>query len=293
MLRRESFPPNEHVQYFELPPAWQAHQPITEQAVERAHFPQSVGKAPCPDKLSFRAVRVLWCWEKERIVEQARAVIRRGRHPAVWKRVSGVVMRKPGNDKYPKLKADRSSLLLSYMGKVVEKVGAELLAEKAERRGLLSDGQYGSRKRRSAINAAAIMVDRAYTAWRGGHIAGVLLMDIKAAFPSVGRGRLFHTMRGKGMDRDLIRWTACVLTDRTVGMVIDGNVMKRHPVEGGIPQGSLVSPILFAFYTSVLIKWVKEKVSGEEGMSFVTTLDGWRRGTTLTRTSGHLNPAPE
>jgi len=52
------------------------------------------------------------------------------------------------------------------------------------------------------------MVDRAHAAWRDSHIAGVLLMDIKAAFRSVGRGRLIHTLRGKGMDGDLIEWTA-------------------------------------------------------------------------------------
>jgi hypothetical protein len=38
-------------------------------------------------------------------------------------------------------------------------------------------------------------------------------MDIKAAFPSVGRGRLVHTMKGKGIDGDLIRWMASFLSD--------------------------------------------------------------------------------
>ena len=194
MVRRQSFPPKENDQYIELPPAAQAHQSVTEQAVERALFLQSVGKAPGPDKLSFGAVRLLWRWEKERIVKPAKAVVRTCRHPAMWKRASGVVIRKPGKDDYTKLKVYRSISLLSCLGKVVEKVVAELLAEEAERRGLLRDGQYGSRKRWSAIDSAAVMVDRAHPAWREGSIADVLLMDIKAAFPSVGRGRLIHTM---------------------------------------------------------------------------------------------------
>jgi hypothetical protein len=205
MLRRESFPLNEYDQYFELPQAGQAEQSVTEQAVERALFSQSVKNAPGPDKLSFGAVRVLCKWEKETIVKLAKAAARAGRHPAVWKRASGVVIRKPGKDDYTKLKAYRSISLLSCMGKVIEKVVAELLAEEAERRGLLSDGQFGSRKRRSPIDTVAIMVDRAHAAWRQGSVAGVLLMDIKAAFPSVGRGRLVHTMKGKGIDGDFIR----------------------------------------------------------------------------------------
>jgi len=273
MLRRESFPPNDNDQYYELPPAGSAHTRVTEQAVERALHAQSVKKAPGPDKLSFGAIQLLWKWDTERVVRLTRAAIRTGRHPAVWKRASGVVIRKPGKDDYTQLKAYRSISLLSCMGKVVEKVVAELLSEEAERRGLLSDGQFGSRKGQSAVDAAAIMVDRAHAALTNGHITGVLLMDIKAAFPSVAKGRLVNLMKVRQMDGDLIRWTESVLSERTVEMVIEGNAMERHPVEAGVPQGSPVSPILFAIYTSGLIKWVEDYVSAE-GLSFVDDL-GW------------------
>jgi hypothetical protein len=180
-----------------------------------------------------------------------------------------VVIRKPGKDDYTKLKAYCSISLLRCMGKVVENVVAELLSEEAERRGLLSDGQFGSRKGRSAIDAAAIMVDRAHAAWTNGHIPGVLLMDIKAAFPSVAKGRLVNIMKTRQMDGDHIRWTESFLSDKAVEMIIEGNAMERHPVEAGVPQASPVSPILFAIYTSGLIKWVKEYVSEAEGLSFM------------------------
>jgi len=136
-----------------------------------------------------------------------------GRHPVVWKRASGVVIRKPGKDDYTKLKAYRLISLLSCMGKGVEKVAVELLSEEAERKGLLSDRQFGSRKGRSAIDAAAIMVDRAHTVWTNRHITGVLLMDIKAAFPSVAKGRLVNLMKVRKMDGDLHRWTESFLSE--------------------------------------------------------------------------------
>jgi hypothetical protein len=192
----------------------------------------------------------------------------------MWKRASGVVIRKSGKDDYTQLQAYCAISLLSCMGKVVQKVVAELLSDQAERRGLLSDGQFGSRRGRSAIDTAAIMVDRAHAAWKGGHIAGVLLMDIKAAFPSVAKGRLVNLMKVRQMDGDLIRWTESFLLEKTVEMIIEGNAMERHPVEAGVPQGSLVSPILFAIYTSGLIEWVEEYVSEAEELSFVDDL-GW------------------
>jgi len=197
MLRHESFPPNDGDQDYELPPAGSAHTRVTEQAVERALLSQSVKKAPGRDKLSSGAIRLLWKWDKERIMMLTRAAIRTGRHPVMWKRASGEVRRKPGNDDYTNLKACPSILLLSCMGNVVEKVAAELLSEEAERRGLLRHGQFGSRKGRSAIDAVAIMVDRAHTAWTHGHITAVILMDIKAAFPSVAKGRLVNLMKVK------------------------------------------------------------------------------------------------
>jgi hypothetical protein len=203
-------------------------------------YSQSVKKAPGPDKLSFGAVRLLWKWEKERIVDLAKATIRTGRDPAVWKQASGVVIRKPGKNNYTKLKAYRTISVLSCMGNVVAKVVAELLSVEAERRGLLSDGQFGNRKGRSAIDAAAMMVDRAHTAWMDGNITGGLLMDIKAVFPSVAKGRLVNGMKAKHIDGILIRWTDSFLSERTVEIIIGGNAMTRHPVEAGVPQGSPV-----------------------------------------------------
>lgn len=88
--------------------------------------------------------------------------------------------------------------------KFAEKVIVGLLPEVVKRRKLISDGQYGSRKMQLAINAAAMVVDRAHVAWMEGHITGVLLMDMKACVLSVGRGRLIHMISGKGTDRDLI-----------------------------------------------------------------------------------------
>ena len=125
----------------------------------------------------------------------------------------------------------------------------ELLSEQAVRIWLLSKRQFGRSKGQSAINAAAIMVDRAHAAWINGNITGVLLMDIKAAFLGVAKGRLDNLMKVKRMDGDRIRWTERFPLERTVEMILVGNAMERHTVEVRVQQGSPVSPILFAIDT--------------------------------------------
>jgi len=57
-------------------------------------------------------------------------------------------------------------------------------------------------------------------------------------------------------------------------MIIEGNAMERHQVDAMVPQGSPVSPIVFAIYTSGLIKSVEEYVSAVEELSFVEDI-GW------------------
>ena len=98
----------------------------------------------------------------------------------------------------------------------------------------MDDSEPGREK--SAIDSAAIRVNGAHAAWKNGHITGVLLMDIKAAFPSVAKRRLVNLMEISQMDRDLIRLMESVLAERTVEMTIESNAMERHPVEAVVPQ---------------------------------------------------------
>jgi len=154
-----------------------------------------------------------------------KADIQTGKHPTVWKRDSSVVIHKPGKDDYTQLKAYRSIPLLSCMGKVVEKVVAELLSDHAERRGLRIHIQIGSRRGRSAIDAASIMVYRALGVWRNGHITSMLLMDSQAASPRVEKGRLINIINERQMDEDHIEWTESFRLERTLEMIIEGNTI--------------------------------------------------------------------
>jgi len=62
-------------------------------------------------------------------------------------------------------------------------------------------------------------------------------------------------------DGDIIQWKESYDSERTAEMIIECNAMEKHTVEAGVPQGSPVSPILFATFTSELIKWVDDYMS--------------------------------
>jgi len=95
--------------------------------------------------------------------------------------------------------AYRVITLLNCLGKVVEKVAANAIADECERRRLLHDGQFGCRKRRSAIDAVGRLMKRVEEAWGRGNTAAVLLMDVKGAFPHVAKGNLIKEWKRWGL----------------------------------------------------------------------------------------------
>jgi hypothetical protein len=159
MRTLESVPLNEDDQYYELPQGRNARTKVTEKAVEWAVYTQLVKKAPGPDKLCFGAIHLLWKCDTERIRGLVKATIRVGRHPAVWMGASGVVICIPSEDDYKKLTGYHTMSLLTCTGMVFQTVGAELLPYEPEQRPLQCTEQFGKIMGRSAINAAASIVD--------------------------------------------------------------------------------------------------------------------------------------
>jgi len=96
-----------------------------------------------------------------------------------------------------------------------------------------------------------------------------LITEVKSAFNNVSRGYLFERMTQLNVEPDLIRWTEEFMSDRKVGLVLNGQNGTDHGVDMGIPQGSPVSPILFTTYLSGLFAHVEREVLGIKALSIV------------------------
>ena len=59
-------------------------------------------------------------------------------------------------------------------------------------------------------------------AWQRGKVAGALMMDVAAAFPSVARGCLLRKMRDMKIDENLVQWVDSLMRDRKVILSVDG-----------------------------------------------------------------------
>jgi len=225
-------------------------------------------------------VKVMWEWAPARITALVRACIELGHHPEGWKTAKGVVIPKPGKPDYTKVRAHRVISLLDSIGKLVERTAAHLIADHLERQGKLHDGQYGCRKRRSAVDAVAVLMNRTQQAWQGKRVAGALMMDVKSAFNNVSKPVLNRRLLELGIEPDLVRWTDSFMSDRKVRLVLEGKEGEEYKVETGVPQGSPVAPILFTAYLSGIFDQVEAACPGVQGLSFVDDVAWWADGKT-------------
>src|SRR5271154_29236 len=241
---------------------------VTDQLIQQALFSQSTKKAPGIDRLNFKAVRLLWEWDQSRLLALIRQCFYIGYQPIKWKIAKGIVIRKPNKASYILAKSYRIISLLNCLGKVVEKVAAELLSKLCERLELLYNGQFGSRKKRSSIDAVAKLIATVEQAWKHKKIAGALFIDIKGAFPNVDRPRLLARLIELGIPGDLVRWIDSFLSNRKVQLSIDGQLCPSRDIDCGVPQGSPISPILFILYISGFFDAIEAKVP-VSSLSFV------------------------
>lgn len=205
MIRREMYPDPPDKFFPEIAQKeGTAHEKVTKELVQKALVHQSTKKAPGPDKINFRALRLLWKWDSERIFQPIRQCVRLGHHPHAWRTAKGILLRKPNKVDYTQVKSYRIISLLNSLGKVTEKVVAELISASLELNGALHQGQMGCRKQRSCIDAVARVMSRVEEAWGRGNIAALLLMDVKGAFDHVSSKRLQKRMQEIGLDSSLV-----------------------------------------------------------------------------------------
>ena len=164
--------------------------------------------------------------------------------PDAWREGIILPIPKPGKD--PSSPSSyRPITLLSCLGKLMERLVAARLDFLAESSSLLQPHQCGFRRGRSTLDVLLRLEHCIRHAQSASEICLVVYVDLKAAFDKVWVDGLLYKLAKAGICGAMSRWLHAYLTSRTSRVRVNGVLSDSLPLLAGVPQGSVLSPLLF------------------------------------------------
>ena len=148
---------------------------------------------------------------------------------------------------------------LKFLSKVIEKVAAMRLTNYLCDNDLNESLQSAYKKHHSCETALLRVQNDILKSIDDKQCVVLLLLDLSAAFDTVDHKILLHRLRSRfGIKGKALSWLQSYLTDRSQSVQIDGFTSSVRPLRFGVPQGSVLGPLLYLLYTAPLgdlIRW--------------------------------------
>ena len=143
------------------------------------------------------------------------------------------------------LKNYRPVSLLSCTSKILERVVFNKLYNHCIDNNLLSCRNSGFKKKDDPINRLVYLVDEIYKDFDNEQEIAMVLLDITRAFDRVWHKGLLFKLQTFGISGSLLSWFESYLDNRCHRVVIRGKMSKLRIILAGVPQGSILAPLLF------------------------------------------------
>lgn len=215
--------------------------------------------SPGDDDISNKLIKNLPPNVVESLVSLFNVSLQSSTVPAAWKLGITCPILKPGKDPSD-VKSSRPITMLSCIGKLMERVVQRRLELFLETNQRLNMYQMGFRRGRSTTEALALLYNEIEKSKHLKSYCIAVYLDLQSAFDSIWHAGLLCKLNSIKTPTYLLKWLCNYFVDRKIKVRLDTVQTSEKILKTGVPQGAVLSPILFNLMLSDLPSLDKVKV---------------------------------
>ena len=147
--------------------------------------------------------------------------------------------------------------LLPVISKILEKLVSIRLVKFFTKHKILYEGQYGFRRQRNTTDAIMDLTGNILHSFNKGMFTIGIFLDMTKAFDSIKHETLLYKLQNYGIRGTVFNWLKSYLSNRKLQVKFKNTLSDQYTVDFGIPQGSVLGPLLYIVLANDLIKCLK------------------------------------
>jgi hypothetical protein len=205
-------------------------------------------KAPGPDNISNICIKKLPHIVILYMTFIFNSCLKLSYFPSEWKEARVITILKP-NKPYENPNSYRPISLLNGISKIFEKIIKRKMCHFISEAGLFPDEQFGFRNEHSTTHPLFRIKKFVKNNLKRQNSVGMVALDINSAFDSVWHEGLLHKMKQVNFPIYLIKIVQSFLNERYFRVKINSIMSEKFFIRAGVPQGSVLGPILYNIFT--------------------------------------------